>query len=97
MQQPLAELWDWQLRACCRGFSPNVFFPPTSLRHSELKRREATAKSICADCTVRSICLDHALTSNEKFGVWGGLTTAERQRITYDPSTRIDEPRLSSA
>ena len=36
---------------------------------------------ICAICSVRISCLEHALSSREKDGVWGGTTDKERRRI----------------
>ena len=39
------------------------------------------AKSICAICPVRLSCLEHALSSRERDGVWGGTTEKERRRI----------------
>jgi WhiB family redox-sensing transcriptional regulator len=40
-----------------------------------------TAKAVCAQCDVRLVCLEHALTFREKQGVWGGATERERRRI----------------
>ena len=39
------------------------------------------AKSVCAQCAVRVACLEHALSSREKQGVWGGATERERRRM----------------
>ena len=39
------------------------------------------AKSVCDQCDVRIACLEHALASREKQGVWGGATERERRRI----------------
>jgi WhiB family transcriptional regulator, redox-sensing transcriptional regulator len=39
------------------------------------------AKTVCAGCGVRVACLEHALSSREKEGVWGGFTERERRRI----------------
>ena len=43
---------------------------------------EAAAKAICAGCDRTAECLDEALTRNDKFGVWGGLTAEERRALT---------------
>lgn len=40
-----------------------------------------TAKSVCEQCHVRIACLEHALASREKQGVWGGATERERRRM----------------
>ena len=34
---------------------------------------------------VRRECLDHALTSREPYGVWGGMTEAQREELLYGP------------
>jgi WhiB family redox-sensing transcriptional regulator len=39
------------------------------------------AKAVCSSCDVRVACLEHALNSREKEGVWGGHTERERRRI----------------
>lgn len=81
MHAPLTECWDWQLQACCRGFSLNMFYPNPALRSHQVRRLERAAKSICAGCPVRSDCLEHALAGQEKFGVWGGMTAADRATL----------------
>jgi|DEB3_MinimDraft_2_1074329.scaffolds.fasta_scaffold12974_3 hypothetical protein len=37
------------------------------------------AKQLCQYCPVRQTCLDYAIAGDEH-GIWGGLTTMERQR-----------------
>lgn len=39
------------------------------------------AKSVCGGCPVRQPCLEWALHSRERDGVWGGATERERRRI----------------
>jgi WhiB family redox-sensing transcriptional regulator len=79
MQALVAE--DWMLAAACRG-RPDLFFAPDdSETRSERRRREAAAKSVCARCPVRIDCLTDALTSDERFGIWGGLTERERRSL----------------
>jgi WhiB family redox-sensing transcriptional regulator len=41
----------------------------------------ARAKAICGGCEVESDCLEHALASREKEGIWGGATERERRSI----------------
>jgi WhiB family redox-sensing transcriptional regulator len=79
MQALLEE--DWMLGATCRG-RPDLFFAPDdSETRSERRRREAAAKSVCARCPVRMQCLMDALESDERFGIWGGLTERERRSL----------------
>ncbi|MFM8846585.1 MAG: WhiB family transcriptional regulator [Actinomycetota bacterium] len=64
----------WRDLGACRGLDPEVFFPETD-------EEADIAKNICATCDVRVACLEHALSSREKVGVWGGTTERERRRI----------------
>lgn len=65
---------SWQDLAHCRGADPDLFFP-------ERGASTRTAKSICRECTVQAECLEYAVTSGEKFGIWGGMSERERRRI----------------
>jgi len=53
---------------------PAVFYP-TSDEEAE------AAKEVCARCPVREACLEFALASRERDGVWGGATERERRRM----------------
>lgn len=64
----------WNTRAACRGLDPLVFFPLTD---DEADR----AKVVCHGCDVRELCLEHALGTREREGVWGGCTERERRGI----------------
>lgn len=65
---------SWRDKGACRGIDPEVFYPESDEDAEE-------AKAICAVCAVRQACLEHALASREKEGVWGGATERERRRI----------------
>ena len=73
----------WRDSAKCRGISPDFFFPFAS---DEV--RVAEAKSFCADCSVRSECLDFAITTRQEHGVWGGASEKDRRRILRNRTTR---------
>ena len=64
----------WRQHAACRGLDPEIFFPATD-------EEAVVAKAVCAGCAIRQACLDHALGSRERDGVWGGATEKERRRI----------------
>jgi WhiB family redox-sensing transcriptional regulator len=59
-------------QGACRGCDPALFFP-------ERGENGGQAKLICSVCPVRVECLDHALASHERYGVWGGQTDKERR------------------
>jgi len=66
----------WRSVGLCRGSDTMVFYPP-----SEDDSLAEEAKTICAMCAVRKPCLEFALNTREKHGVWGGLTERERRRV----------------
>jgi len=39
------------------------------------------AKSLCTRCDAKGECLEFALATREKYGIWGGTTEKERRRI----------------
>ncbi|WP_440347948.1 WhiB family transcriptional regulator [Modestobacter versicolor] len=69
-----AEEQGWQERALCAETDPEAFFPEKGGSTRE-------AKKICTGCEVRSECLEYALTNDERFGIWGGLSERERRRL----------------
>jgi WhiB family redox-sensing transcriptional regulator len=63
-----------------------LFFHPQNERGLSRIRRDRAAKSVCARCAVRLECADYAIRAREPYGVWGGLTEEERDRI-YERAT----------
>jgi len=78
---PVADLWEWQYQGACRGEESTTFFHPEGERGSARRRRAAAARAICGTCPVIEQCRRHALSVREPYGVWGGLTEEERERI----------------
>ena len=83
--QPLDEItdkMDWQEDAACRRHDNVVFFGPDQ-GESELEKqaREMKAKSICHTCPVKEPCLEFAMETNQKYGIWGGMTDKERASL----------------
>ena len=64
----------WRQHAACRGVEPDIFYPASD-------EEAEVAKAVCAVCPVRQPCLEYALSSRERDGVWGGATEKERRRI----------------
>jgi WhiB family transcriptional regulator, redox-sensing transcriptional regulator len=79
------EMWEWQLRAACREMDSAVFFHPENERGPAKNERIRRAKSVCGHCPVLDSCRRHALSVREPYGVWGGLTVAERAVILRHP------------
>jgi len=68
--QPLA----WADHGSCTNADPDLFFPQPGVDTSY-------ARSICRGCPVRIQCLDYALQSGQKHGIWGGMTESQRRRL----------------
>ena len=64
----------WQDNGACRGADADLFFPE---RGASTRR----AKQICSECAVQVECLEYAICTGEKFGIWGGMSERERRRI----------------
>ncbi|MGJ6126726.1 WhiB family transcriptional regulator [Mycolicibacterium sp. Y3] len=78
--EPRADPWHWQTAAHCRGHDVSVFFGSDGEDRRGRQAREARAKMTCAQCVVIRQCREHAMQIGEKFGVWGGLSPAERAK-----------------
>ncbi len=76
------ERLDWQEDAACREHENTLFFGPDH-QESELEKqsREARAKTVCHSCPVAEQCLEFAMDTNQKYGIWGGLTDRERASL----------------
>lgn len=80
--EPIQASWDsgqWRGGAACREVDPGLFFPVGVTGPAEVQI--ADAKAVCGRCSVREICLEFALQSNQEYGVWGGMSEEERRAI----------------
>lgn len=67
---------QWRVKAACQGLDPTIFYPA-----DDNDEQADAAKAVCAVCPVQGECLEYALGSKEREGVWGGATERERRRI----------------
>ncbi len=74
IEVPILEERPWAVFAACREVGDVNFFPQS-------KAEERAAIEICTMCPVREDCLEHALATNERFGIWGGTTDKERRKL----------------
>ena len=74
MSEPLFALPAFSGPALCAEVSPEVWFPDKggSVRQ---------AKAICGRCEIRLECADWAIQTNERHGVWGGLSEWDRRQL----------------
>ncbi|WP_419185683.1 WhiB family transcriptional regulator [Mangrovactinospora gilvigrisea] len=71
----------WHGSAACRRDEAALFFAPSKEPTAARLSREEAAKRVCARCPVLMECREHALAQPEPYGVWGGLTAAERRVV----------------
>ncbi|EID78638.1 MULTISPECIES: WhiB family transcriptional regulator [Rhodococcus] len=88
---PVAEVWDWQRDAACRGYESSTFFHPDRERGRARAMRDFRAKMICRGCPVLVQCREHALSVGEPYGIWGGLSANEREELLANHQGRVDE------
>lgn len=75
----IAKREPWESKARCLDADPAVFYP-------EVGENPHKAKAICDSCEVRRQCLELAMrmegdSSTFRYGVWGGTTPDEREKI----------------
>lgn len=58
--------------------APDIFYPEDfpSLQLRQLAT--ATAKRLCNECPIKRDCLEYALETNQRYGIWAGTTSADR-------------------
>lgn len=77
----------------CRRDEAGLFFAPSKEPTAARLAREEAAKRVCARCPVMVACREHALLQPEPYGVWGGLTAAERRVVLARRRRRAAELR----
>ena len=86
----------WHSDAVCRRDEAGLFFAPSKEPTAARLSREAAAKRVCAGCPVMVECREHALLQPEPYGVWGGLTAAERRVVLARRRRREMERRAAA-
>ena len=77
---------NWRAASACLNTDPDVFFPVAV--GTAASKLVARALRVCDGCPVRQQCLDYAMRSGEKDGIWGGTTPEERTRARRARSRR---------
>jgi WhiB family redox-sensing transcriptional regulator len=73
----LNKQFDWMEDAECVGMT-DLFFIET---RGYAKDKINQAKQVCNRCPVRVKCITFALDNRMEYGIWGGKTSIERDRI----------------
>jgi len=81
---------DWS-RSNCSGLSTEFFYLEEEfLKNKYLSHRQM--RRVCFACPIRQQCLEVGF-ANERFGMWGGVSSAERNEIVNDKlNSRFLEP-----
>ena len=74
LDAPLLEERPWAVYSACRDAEPEIFFAST-------RADERAALAVCTTCAVADHCLEFALETRERFGVWGGTNERERRKM----------------
>ncbi len=72
-------MFVWERDVACRVADSALFFGPDGEGLAEREAREALARAVCEECPVRTQCLDLALSTFVKHGIWGGMNLHERR------------------
>lgn len=64
----------WRSRAACRNLDATLWYPPKG-------RTAKQGREICAACPVSARCLEHAIETFERQGLWGGSSDRQRRRL----------------
>lgn len=74
---------DWEAYGVCRrpGVDPKLFFPA----NEDEGAKQEEAKRLCSACPAQSQCFMKAMEMRYE-GIWGGTSTAERQKLRKNRS-----------
>ena len=65
---------SWMDRGLCAEVDLELHFP-------EKGGSVLDAKKVCRACEVRVECLEYALATDQRFGIWGATSERERRRM----------------
>lgn len=82
----------WAAEALCGEADGDAWY-------SEDPHERRMAKAICHVCPVRQECLDYAVRTNERWGIWGGLSQFQRRKLRrrYCRDCGVEIPNTKSA
>lgn len=83
----ISNLLDWKTYANCKG-KMKLFFALRAERPEARSRREAKARKLCVECTVRDACRNYGR-KNHEYGYWGGENEEDRHLAGFTLSAPI--------
>lgn len=57
---------------------PEIFFPEDISNKAVREAATATARAMCKECPLTLQCFEYAITTNQRYGIWGGTLASER-------------------
>ena len=87
---PIIEQWEWQYDGVCRTVDPESSSRPTPSADRSASDASPQAKQYCEHCPVSAGAASTPCMVQEPYGVWGGLTPRERDRILHEPPELSD-------
>jgi WhiB family transcriptional regulator, redox-sensing transcriptional regulator len=75
---------EWMDRASCKNAGPVHFFSYRTDADEDTAAARETKETYCKGCVVKGECLNYALLTHQRHGIWGGMT--ERERTNYKRS-----------
>ncbi|MER5767307.1 WhiB family transcriptional regulator [Streptomyces sp. NPDC001985] len=72
---------EWQREAACTDEDPELFFPVSNLGPGA--DQVARARRVCERCPVAQACLDWAVRTGQRTGVWGGVPATQRRSVRH--------------
>ena len=65
----------------CQTTDPDLWFSTNDYGADDNFNTARIAKNFCKQCPVKDLCLEFALINEEEFGIWGGVSVKERQKL----------------
>lgn len=107
MQFDVTSLLPVLPEASCKGLDPTIWFGPhicdqdcdgprgcyKAKAEQGRYARIQLAKLICMECPVQQACLEWALGTRQPYGVWGGATERDRNKILAERAKVHGRPR----
>lgn len=73
---------DWKFAGLCTTEgNPDDWFISTRDSSRDSRARVRALLAICDRCPVKDACLTEAIDAKHSYGVWGGMTTEQRERL----------------
>lgn len=82
------ETWEFAECNLIDNQTRNCFFAEDEFSDDENEVRFMVAQAVCSSCLAVEDCLEYALATGAKFGVWGMHTPKERRNLKRQMSRR---------